>query len=141
MEKDFGTRDKRGHYNPIKKVAYPPVFLWPPQPLKIVRWIFSLPGYLFPWNAFYALVGLLTWFYLSPALTHFSKLSPEIFFILFCRNSLLVLAYYGLFHYRLYLKKQQNTEFKFNPQWPSKISNKFIFKNQNIACQEVNEQS
>ena len=117
---------------PNKKVGYPPLFTWPLQPVSAVKWIFAIPGYFLPWNAFYVLVGLLAWFWLSPALSNFSKFSLEIFLLLFVRNSLLVTLYFGAFHVRLYLQKKQDVEFKFNPHWPSKGDNRFMFGNQNL---------
>ena len=46
-ELGYGNRDRRGHYRPNKKVGYPPVFIWPAQPTKALKWIFSVPGYFF----------------------------------------------------------------------------------------------
>ena len=75
-ETDFGKRDDRGHYRPAKRVGYPPVFVWPAQPLRALRWVVALPGYFLPWNLFYVAVGLLAWFVLSPPLEAYASPDP-----------------------------------------------------------------
>ena len=75
-EADFGKRDDKGHYRPAKRVGYPPVFVWPVQPLRALRWVFALPGYVLPWNLFYVAVGLLAWFVLSPPLEAYASPDP-----------------------------------------------------------------
>ena len=132
IEEKFGHRDEKGNDRPIKRVEYPPVFTWPVQPLAGIKWIISIPGYFLPWNMIYVGIGLITWFFLSPPLEAYSNPTVEIVLLIFFRNSLLVALYYGAFHYRLYIMRSQNTEFKFNPRWPSQSSKQFIFNNQNI---------
>src|SRR5262245_34978650 len=55
----YGTRDKRGDWKPSKLIQYPPVFVWPAQPMKFVKWLFGYPGFILPWNLLYAAVGVL----------------------------------------------------------------------------------
>ena len=131
-ETDYGHRDKRGHYNPNKRVSYPPVFIWPLKPISAIKWLFAIPGYFLPWNLFYVFVGLLSWLYLSPSLAAYKELNIEVFLIVFIRNGALVALYFGAFNYRLYIQKAQGLEFKFNPSWPSRKSKQFIFGNQNL---------
>lgn len=61
----YGTRDNRGNWAPNELIAYPPVFVWPPNLAGFLKWI---PGYLFPWNALYAVIAILIWVYLTPLL-------------------------------------------------------------------------
>ena len=131
-ESDYGHRDKRGHYRPDERVSYPPVFVWPLKPIGALKWVFSIPGYFVPWNLFYVLVGLLSWFYFSPQLEAYAQLNVKVFLIAFARNSVLVALYFGAFHYRLYTQRAQDLEFKFNPRWPSEKSKQFMFGNQNL---------
>ena len=131
-ESDFGTRDEKGHYSPNKRVGYPPVFVWPPKPLSAFRWVFALPGYFLPWNIFYVVVGLAAWFWLSPPLEAYATPNPVVYMLVFLRNSLLVGLYFGAFHYRLYMRRTQGVDYKFNPRWPSENSKKFMFGNQNL---------
>ena len=53
----FGTRNKRGDWTPNATVALPPLCVWPPRPLALLKW---LPSYLFPWNAFHLATALAT---------------------------------------------------------------------------------
>lgn len=131
-ESDFGTRDEKGHYSPNKRVGYPPVFVWPPKPISAFRWVFALPGYFLPWNIFYVVVGLAAWFWLSPPLEAYATPNPVVFLLAFLRNSLLVGLYFGAFHYRLYMRRTQGVDYKFNPRWPSENSKKFMFGSQNL---------
>jgi len=131
-ESEFGFRDTKGNYSPKKRVGYPPIFIWPLQPLNAIKWIVSIPGYFLPWNAFYVFLGLVCWFCLSPPLTSFANPTPQLALLIFLRNSLLVALFFGAFHYHLYIKRTQNTEFKFNSRWPMEKSKQFMFGNQNI---------
>jgi len=130
-ESDYGSRDERGHYSPNKRVGYPPVFVWPFQPLRALKWVFALPGYLMPWNLFYVGVGLLSWYFLSPPFEAYGTPNLSVVLLVFLRNSALVGLFFGAFHIRLYMLKSQGAAYKFNPRWPAENSNKFMFGNQN----------
>ena len=49
----FGTRDKRGDWKPFKLSGPAPIFQWPLNPLKILKWLFGIQGYILPWTFFY----------------------------------------------------------------------------------------
>jgi sterol desaturase/sphingolipid hydroxylase (fatty acid hydroxylase superfamily) len=125
-----GTRNKRGDWAPKDRIETAPLFVFPPQPLKFLKW---LPGYFLPWNVlFMALAGLI-WVYLTPSDETLKTLAPGWIGYLLIRNSLLVLAIYGLMELRLYITRTQGNRFKFNGKFPSdQPSNVFMFKNQNI---------
>ena len=55
----YDTRDSRGFWRPSKLIEYPPVFVWPANPAGVVKWLFGYPGYLWPWNSFYAVLAVL----------------------------------------------------------------------------------
>ena len=129
-EKNFGDRNDRGNYVPKKSVGYPPVFVWPLAPIKALKWIFSIPGYFLPWNLFYVGIGLVSWFVLSPPLEDYANLTIFNFLIVFLKNSGLVLIFYGAFHYRLYIQRAQDIDFKYNPRWPTEKSKQFLFNSQ-----------
>ena len=57
-EGKYGTRDPRGNWKPFARVEYPPVFIWPLQPLGILKWFCGNPGYLLPWNFIYAAISV-----------------------------------------------------------------------------------
>ena len=66
----FGKRNKRGDWAPNKVLAYPPVFVWPVQPLGFLKWLFGPGGYILSWNLFYAVVGVLLWGMRDTALSY-----------------------------------------------------------------------
>ena len=82
-EKNFGIRNVKGHYIPNKGVSYPPVFVWPLAPIKALKWLFSVPGYFFPWNLFYVGIGLISWLFLSPPLENYANLTIFYFLVVF----------------------------------------------------------
>jgi hypothetical protein len=99
----LGTRDKRGNWKPSKVLDYPKVFVWPVQPGAILRWI---PDYLAPWNFFYAAIGVAFWLWLTPPIETTQHFAPSWVAFIFARNLLLVLAFYGFFHLRLYWQRK-----------------------------------
>ena len=115
---------------PKKRVSYPPIFVWPLAPIRALKWIFSIPGYFLPWNLFYVGIGLISWFALSPPLDDYANLTIITCISVFIKNSGLVLIFYGAFHYRLYIQRAQDIDFKYNPRWPSENSKQFLFGNQ-----------
>ena len=72
----YGKRDKRGDWTPFERITYPAVFVWPAQPLAIVKWFFGYPGYLLPWNLLYALLGIVVWTWLTPPLDSMTSFAP-----------------------------------------------------------------
>jgi hypothetical protein len=57
----YGQRDKRGNWKPFKRVKYPAVFVWPVQPIGILRWLFSYPSWILPWNLLYSAIAVAVW--------------------------------------------------------------------------------
>jgi sterol desaturase/sphingolipid hydroxylase (fatty acid hydroxylase superfamily) len=113
----YGQRDRRGHWKPFNLVQYPPVFVWPVQPLGIVRWLFGYPSYVLPWNAFYAAVAVGVWLYLTPAVATLQTFAPGWVAFVLARNACLVLLFFG-------------QAFKYNPKWPDGDSPTFLFRDQ-----------
>ena len=85
----------------------------------------------FTLEPFYVGIGLISWFALSPPLDDYANLTIITFISVFIKNSGLVLLFYGAFHYRLYIQRAQDIDFKYNPRWPSENSKQFLFDNQN----------
>jgi len=128
----YGKRDKRGDWKPSKLIQYPPVFVWPAQPIKFVRWFFGYPGFILPWNLVYAIAGVVLWLYLTPSMETMKSFSVSWIAYLLARNALIVLLFFGAFHLRLYVQKKQGNSFKFNAKWPSTDNPAFLFKNQTV---------
>ena len=54
----FGARNKRGDYAPNEPAGTAPLFVWPPRPLALIKW---LPSYFLPYNALFFLTALAWW--------------------------------------------------------------------------------
>lgn len=126
----FGTRDKRGDWRPLERLAYPPVFVWPVKPMKFLRWFFGYPGYLLSWNLVYGGVAILLWLFLTPSMEIMREFSPGWIAFLLVRNAVLVFVFFGAFHLRLYMQRKQGTAFKYNARCPSTDNPAFLFRNQ-----------
>jgi hypothetical protein len=126
----YGTRDERGDWKPLKLIQYPPVFVWPVQPAKFATWFLGYPGYILPWNLFYAAAGAVLWLYLTPSMETIKAFSAGWLSYLLVRNAVIVVLFFGYFHLRLYIRKRQGTSFKFNGKWPSTDHSAFLFRTQ-----------
>ena len=65
----LGTRDKRGDWNPHKLSNSAPIFHWPINLFKILKWLIGIPGYVFPWTLFYGALAVIMWLYFTPSLS------------------------------------------------------------------------
>ena len=116
-DKAYGARDSRGFWRPFKNIEYPPVFVWPGEPRGFLKWLFGYPGYLYPWNGFYAALTVLVWLFATPSLAEMRTFSPGWVLFIFTRNLALIVLFFGAFHLRLYIRKVQDIQFKYNAKW------------------------
>jgi hypothetical protein len=42
----YGVRSATGEWTPHRRASYSPLFGWPTKPLRILRWIVAVPGFL-----------------------------------------------------------------------------------------------
>lgn len=127
-----GRRDKRGDWRPSRLLAHPPVFVWPAQPLALLKWLFGYPGYILPWNLFHAAVGIVFWVYLTPSMDTVKPFSAGWIAFLLARNAFVVLLIYGALHLRLYVQRTHGTSFKFNGRRPATGNSAVPFGSQTI---------
>jgi len=123
----YGTRTARGEWTPERRASYGPLFDWPIRPARLLRWF--VHGYLLPWNALYAAVGIALYFVATPSTATTRTISFGWVAFLLVRNLAIVVAWYGLFHWRLYVRRAQDTRFKYNARWPRQ-SERFTFGSQ-----------
>ena len=129
-DRQFGKRDERGNWKPDKPLENAPVFVFPPQPLKFLKW---LPNYFVPWNLLFMALAAVFWFFLTPDKETMKTLSIGWIAFLLVRNAAVVLLVHGALELRLYIQRAQGKQFKYNPKWPSENpSGAFMFNNQNI---------
>lgn len=125
-----GARDRRGEWRPDKPIRTPPLVVWPPRPRALLRWLLGWPGYLFPWNATFIAIAVLTWMFLTPDLATMRTLEPGWIALVWLRNIALMVVIYSAWHLRLYVQRAQGLRFKYNDKWLATGSKTFLFGDQ-----------
>jgi len=115
---------------PQVPLTVPALLLWPPQPLRILKYLFGLPGLYFPWIALYALIGLGLWSLLRATGSDLSHVSTRWVALLLGCNLVIAAVFYGSWHHRLYWRRAQGTRFKYNSSWPKERDGRFLFGQQ-----------
>jgi sterol desaturase/sphingolipid hydroxylase (fatty acid hydroxylase superfamily) len=128
----LGIRNKRGDWKPNAPIQFAPVLIWPPKPVALVNWLFGAQGFFLPWNITFTVIAFVTWRYLTPSSETTRALAVGWIAYLLVRNALIVLAFYGAWHLRLYIQRAQGNSFKYDAKQPSKGNSAFLFRNQNI---------
>ena len=59
----YGKRNKRGDWAPDEPAGTAPLFVMPPRPLALLKW---LPHYFLPYNLLFALSAVAWWHYVLP---------------------------------------------------------------------------
>ncbi|MBV7330397.1 sterol desaturase family protein [Chloroflexi bacterium TSY] len=126
----FGTRNRRGDWQPFGSIAASPRYLIPPQPVKLLKWIFGWHGYIFPWPFLWTLITLACWFWLTPSFEQMRNLEIGWLSFIFVRNAVIVFIYAGLFHLHFYMKRTQGNQFKYNARFLETDNPKFLFRHQ-----------
>jgi sterol desaturase/sphingolipid hydroxylase (fatty acid hydroxylase superfamily) len=125
-----GFRNEKGEWRPPYPVKYAPIFVWPPKPFQLLRWLLSYPGFLWPWNSIYLAITLVCWFWFQPALERCATLQWDWIAQMFLRNMVLLWMVQGGWHLLLFTFKAQGTERKYDPRWLRTGDRNFTFKNQ-----------
>lgn len=126
----FGTRDKRGNWQPNEPAGTAPLFVFPPQPLKLFRW---LPSYILPYNALFFVSALIWWNWIVPPKEVMAHLALGWTLRLLIINAVAVYAWLTAFELQLYIRRAQGNRFKYNGKFPADTpSDVFWFRSQNL---------
>ena len=126
----YGTRDKRGNWAPNEPAATAPLFVFPPRPARLLRW---LPHYVFPYNALFLLSALAWWAWVIPPVEVMQTLAWGWVLKLLVANAVAVFVWYFAFELHLYIRRAQGNRFKYNGKFPADTpSDVFWFKSQNL---------
>ena len=117
-------------WQPPSLLTAPPFFLWSPKPFKVAKYIFRFPGYLWPWNAFYSAIAVVSWLTLTPELPEMRTLATGWIAKIFLVNFMLLTVITSVQHLWLYARRSQGTEYKYNARWPSTKTPAFLFGDQ-----------
>jgi sterol desaturase/sphingolipid hydroxylase (fatty acid hydroxylase superfamily) len=127
-EIDVQVRDKRGEWQPADLPAASPLFSWP---LRLVPLLKALRGLVWPHNALFASLAIVSWLFFTPALSRTATFAFGWVAEIYLRNAVLIILVYGALHLRLYMQRSQGDRFKFSDRWPSADNRLFLFRNQN----------
>lgn len=120
----------REKWKPDKPIEYPRVLVWPPDPKGTARWLFGFPGFLAPWTLAYVGLAVLVWQVATPDIESLRTWAPDWIALVFARNLVLTVGWFGAFHLVLYRKRTQGTEAKYDQRWPAPKSRRHTFGNQ-----------
>lgn len=125
----FGSRDKRGDWSPSRLLEPAPIWLFPPQPLKILKW---LPAFLFPYNVLFMVTAVLYWNIFVPDAAVMQSFALGWVLQMLGINLVLAFLWYQGWELPLYIRRRQANRFKYNHKFPAEQpSDVFWFKSQN----------
>ncbi len=125
-----GQRDARGEWRPPYPIRYAPVFVWPPQPLKLLKWLLSWPGFMWPANLGLFSISALSWLFTQPAISRCVHFQWGWVGWIYLRNLGLMWLVYGGYHLYLYVLKAEGIRTKYDSHWPATNRKMFLFGNQ-----------
>lgn len=130
VETTVGVDPSRGDAPPATPIVEPPVFVWPPRPVALFKFLFAMPGYFLPLNIIYMGLAVLTWFALTPELSRMTTFQWDWIAIVYGRNLGLTFLVFGGLHLRFYMLKSQGTRYMLNRREPMAAHRRFLFGNQ-----------
>ncbi len=107
-----------------------PAFDFPTHPGRILRWMFGIPGYLFPWFLFYMVLITISFFYFTPALPRMETFAPGWIAEIVLRNVIIMTLFTGSLHVWLYRWQKQGRWKKYNGNWMASSDPTFLFNDQ-----------
>ena len=125
-----GVRNTRQEWRPLASIQYAPIFSGPTDFKKNFKWIFGLPGFLWPWNMIYLSITLISWNFLQPPMSACKSFAWPWMLQIYARNFVLLWLVYGAWHFYLYTLKARGTYRKYCPRWQSTQGSTFLFGNQ-----------
>ena len=112
------------------KLEYKPIFVWPPKPIALLKWLFHFPdGFIFPWAAIHIGITLISYFYFLPSFNKFINFNLDWISIIFIRNFIILFVYTGLWHMHLHINRSQEDKFRYNLK-PLGVGKNWLFGSQ-----------
>ena len=129
-EASWGVRDEQGEWRPDELPKPSPLFTPPLRIKAILSYLFAPGGILVPFNLIYLGLAVVIGIYLTPDPERTRTFAAGWIAFLYLRNAALMIVVYGLFHYRLYIKRAQGTKYKYSDKWQAVGDKRFLFRNQ-----------
>ena len=124
------VRDKSGEWRPTGPIVPAPINDWPPAPVKVFKWLFSWPGFIWPENIFWFSISLFTWFYLTPELATMKTFDLWWVGTIYARNLVFIVLLFGGMHYFLYMRQSQGNRLRFTIKPFPTDNGRFKFRDQ-----------
>lgn len=115
---------------PTGPIALPPFYAWPPRPWPVIKWLFGLPGFLWPMNSATLAITTITWCFLTPNLEDMRTLEAWWVLAILLRNLALVAVFVGGLHVYLLVLNAQGDALKFSTKPLSRNNRRFLFRDQ-----------
>jgi len=123
-------RNARGEWRPEAPVSLAPINHWPMQPKAVTKWMFGYPGFLWPYNAFWLAISVVTWVWLTPELAAMKTFEAWWVGAVLARNAGLILLLFGGLHLYFYVYRKQDDDLRFTTEPFATNSRRFKFGDQ-----------
>ncbi len=116
------------NYRPEQPIPVPPLYAWPPKPLAALRYL--LVDLTYPWGYIFAALSVILWQWLTPSISTMATLSPDWMALIWLRNAAVLTLFAGGLHWRLYIRRSQGSDYKYNTAWMTRDDARFTFRDQ-----------
>lgn len=102
------------------------------RPKALLKFFFGLPGYLLPLPALFFGFSWVTWMWFTPSPEEARTLAFSWIWPILARDYVMVAVFMSLAYGLLYVKRTQDTQYKYNRRWPDAENPSFFGGNQLI---------
>ena len=117
------------HYRPAVPIDVSPLFVWPPNPVKIAKWV-GARWFRLAENSILVLSAVLCWFYWQPGLAEAKSLAPGWIAEIYLRNLVLMIWVAGGLHLFFYRWRRQGDTLRYDIQELKRSWSRFAFGSQ-----------
>lgn len=121
--------ESQWNYRPAVPISVSPVFSWPPEPLRVLRWV-AERWFAVAENSILVIVACVSWFWFQPPLEETATLSFGWIAEIYVRNFVLLLTVAGGLHLYFHAFKRQEKRLKFDGRELKVRARAFTFNNQ-----------
>jgi sterol desaturase/sphingolipid hydroxylase (fatty acid hydroxylase superfamily) len=128
-DREAPRKKKAWAWHPPLPLAGVPVFVFPPKPVKALKWFLSV-GSLWSIQVPFVVLAVVTWFYLQPALERCVTFEAGWMLQMLARNLGLMVLVAGGLHLFFYTFKMQGAEHKYDPRDLNRNDRRYFGQNQ-----------
>ncbi|MEM7289655.1 MAG: sterol desaturase family protein [Pseudomonadota bacterium] len=121
--------ERQWHHRPPVPIEVSPLFSWPPDPAKIVRWIWD-SWFFITERTIIAAIAIAAWYWFQPPLSETGTFAFGWIAEIYLRNMALMVLVAGGLHLYFYRWHRQRDHLKYDKRDLRKSSRAFTFNNQ-----------